>query len=270
LRAGDRGIARAFRSVGDATVVFDFGQRSLGPLDGTCVVAGPKAQAANLLEQLRPLDQLTVVTEEIQPGRERELGELPIAGFPVERADLAVQTSRIDAVRRRCQLPEHCLEVRQGFGSIAGQSEEVSQSLPNNSHLASAISTLRERSQRARIVAHRIVIGINRASPVSGGDQICRAPPFVGSEAPVMSERFKLAQPRLPCMSGALESPGGSLVQLAAAGQQYILVNRLVHESVAEPVASAVAATPDHLEELRLAETVERGGQACRLARDGT
>ena len=52
-----------------------------------------------------------------------------------------------------------------------------------------------------------------------------------------MAERLEIAQPRRVRTDGALERAAGALVQLAAPGQQQVLVDHFVHKRVREPVA---------------------------------
>ena len=75
----------------------------------------------------------------------------------------------------------------------------------------------------------------------------------------MVAERFQIAQSLRVRAGGALERAAGPLVQLGPAGQQEILVDHLVHERVREPVAAALAAAPDLLDQIGLDEAVERG-----------
>ena len=75
----------------------------------------------------------------------------------------------------------------------------------------------------------------------------------------MVAERLQIAQSLRVRAGGALERAAGPLVQLGPARKQEILVHHLVHERVREPVAVALAAVPDLLDQIGLDEAVERG-----------
>src|SRR5688572_8104535 len=106
-------------------------------------------------------------------------------------------------------------------------------------------------------MADGIIVGVDRPRPVARGNDIACAFGLVGSEAPVVAERFQIAQPLRMCTGKKLKRTAGPLVKLGPARQQDSLVNHLVHESVREPIAIALASLSGQLDQIGSDQAVE-------------
>ena len=241
-----------------------FREGPLGPCDGGGIVAAPKREPTHLLKEVRTLDRIAVVAEQLEARREAASGALAIARFPVEPADLPAQAGSPDAIPGRLDLLAHAFVVREGLGPPAGEPEEIGEALARDPHLGVAGPALAEGAERALVVADRVVVRIDCARPVAGGQQIAGALGLVRAVAPVVPEGFEVGQSLRVRAGGALERPPHPLVELGPAGQQEVLVDHLVHERVREPIPVSRALVPDHLDEIGLDEPIDR-----RLARAG-
>jgi hypothetical protein len=179
----------------EARLVAEAAASALGPGDRRRVVAGPKRQPAHLLEQVRALDRIAVGTQAIEARLEAGAGTLAVAGLPVQRADLAAQASRRDDITRRADLAPQRLVELERVGAPSRKSEQISEPLARGMRQVVAVGAVRERAQGALVVADRVVVGIDAARPVAGREQVACALGLVGREAPVMAERFEIAQP---------------------------------------------------------------------------
>jgi hypothetical protein len=85
-----------------------------------------------------------------------------------------------------------------------------------------------------------------------------------------MPERLEIAQARGLGADGPLQRKADPLMQLAAPGEEQILVDRLAHEGVGELVAAAaLAALRQRLDQIAVREPAEPGRDAVRTGRDG-
>ena len=256
LRLRCRRLAGALGIVAGIVPVRRLGERPLGPGDGAGVVARSKREPSDLLEQLRALDRIAVAIEQLQarakqaPARSRSP--------PSQCRPPILRCRRAAPAWSACQLELVTQRHRSARDASARRPVSASRSrepLAHRPHLVLAALALGERAERALIVADRVVVGVDRARPVAGGHQIARALGLVGRKAPVVAERFQIAQSLRAGAAGALERAAGPLVQLGPAGEQKILVRHLVHERVREPVAIGVVAM------LAGSDRTRRGGQ---------
>lgn len=115
-----------------------------------------------------------------------------------------------------------------------------------------------------------IVVGVDRPRAVAGGDEIARALRPVGAQTEVKREGFDLLQPLGFAARERLQRLARLLVELHAATDEQVLVHRLLHERVHEPVlpprdrVAHAGRRRRFGEELGALEHVERR----RLARD--
>ena len=83
LRAHGGGFANADGAGAEMLLTRRFRQGPLGPRDGSRIVAGPEREAPQLLEEVRPLDRIAVVAEQIEAGGEAGARALAVTRFPV-------------------------------------------------------------------------------------------------------------------------------------------------------------------------------------------
>src|SRR5262249_58960500 len=82
-----------------------------------------------------------------------------------------------------------------------------------------------ERAQSALVMADGIIVRVHRARSVSGSHEVARAFGLIGGKAPVMAQRFEIAQPRRLRAGDAFEGAARPLMQLASAGKEEVLVD---------------------------------------------
>src|SRR4029450_7629349 len=120
---------------------------------------------------------------------------------------------------------------------------------------------------RALLRADCIVVGIDRPRPIAGSHEVACASGLVRREAPMVAERFQIAQSLRVRTGGALERAAGPLVQIGPTREQEILIDGLMHERMREPVVTAVMS--DLLNEVGLGEARERGLGGFAANRNG-
>ena len=64
----------------------------------------------------------------------------------------------------------------EGLGAPAGERQQVGEPLARDARLGLAGLASGEGAQGALVVADRVVVGVDRARPVAGGQQVARAP----------------------------------------------------------------------------------------------
>ncbi len=80
----------------------------------------------------------------------------------------------------------------EGLGPPPGEPQQIGEPLAHGADVAVAAGTLAERLERALVVANRVFVGMHRARPIAGGDQVARPAELVRAEAPVMTECFEV------------------------------------------------------------------------------
>ena len=177
LRSRGGGLARALGLDGAVRLGRHFREGPLGPCDGGGIVAGPKREPTHLLKEVRTLDRIAVVAEPLEARREAASGALAIARFPVESADLAVEARGPRAIPGRLDLLRARLRSARGPRRRRPvNAEQIGEPLARDPHLGVAVPALAEGAERALVVADRIVVRVDRARPVAGGQQIARHP----------------------------------------------------------------------------------------------
>src|SRR5204863_7896835 len=184
------------------------------------VVAGAEREPSHLLKEMGPLDRIVVLAEQLQAGREAGAGALAIACFPWKPADLPLHAGCRHAVAVSLAVLSHRFVVGERFGSAPGEPQEIGKPLVRGACVAAAAGALGKGLQRAVVVADRVVVGVHRARPVAGGDQVARSTKLVRAEAPVVTEGFEIAQPLGPRAGRLLERAPDSFVELGPTGQQ--------------------------------------------------
>src|SRR5207245_11116520 len=92
--------------------------------------------------------------------------------------------------------------------------------------LAGARRALGQGAERGLVVPDRIVVGIESARPIAGGQEIARAPRLVRAEAPMVAEGFEIAQTLGMRTGDPLERAPRRLVQLGATREEEILIDQ--------------------------------------------
>ena len=236
----------------------DLRQRALGPFDGAGVVARAKREAAHLLEKVRTLERIAVIAQAFETRRKAGAGALAVAGFPVQTADLPVQARAGRVIAAGLDLLQYRFVVRECLGPPPDEAQQIGEALARGACLALAELALGERAQRALVVTDRVVVGVNRTRPVAGRQQIAGSAWLIGAEAPVVAERFEVAEPLGVRAGGTLQRAASLLVQLGAARQQEILIDHLVHEGMSEAVSRSIASGSGRLDQIGLDQGTER------------
>ena len=230
------GLRPVLRSDGQ---LFGHLQRSLGPLDCLLVVSDSKGEPSHLLIELRQLVVLRLIVEQGQARPVLGEGTVTIAGVPVQGADLAVEASLQRAIPRLLRQRHHLAEASQGDLLVTEAAHHIAQPLAGRHPLRSAaVDTARlERFQRALVMASRVLVGVEVACPVAGGNQVPRCLVLVGAQTEVMPERLEILEPLGLAIQHVLQRLGNMAMEGGATTQEHALIGNLLHECMREPVA---------------------------------
>src|SRR5207249_3765484 len=172
-------------------------------------------------------------------------------------ADLPVQAGGSRAVPGRLDLRPDRLVVSECLCPTASQPEQIGQSLSRYPRLGIAGAALTKGVEGAPVVADRVVVRVDRARPIAGGEQVAGALELVRAQAPMAAEGFEIAQALGMETDLALERVTRPLVDLGPTGQQEVLIHHLVHERVHEPEPATPTPVSHRLDQIVLHQPFE-------------
>ena len=165
---------------------------------------------------------IAVLAQLIEARRKARRGSLPVAAFPVQPAYFAIQATGARTISHRLDFLPYRLVMRESLCTPVGERQEVRKSLADRLHQVIATLAAGEGTQSAIVMANGIIIGIHSARPVSGRHQIAGAFGLIRSQAPVMPQRFEIAQSRRVGTDTALKRPRRPLMQLTPAREEQV------------------------------------------------